>query len=169
MRSFFLVLLACLTVFAQSTDKYKISRQDFCTGGGLVENSEHSLFYSLGVGNFGHMKNAYFYIGPATKIVHMAEAVNPVLFKLHQNFPNPFNSSTTFQYDVPSVSQIKIEVYSVLGQRIALLYSGRQAAGQYRLVYGGLDEQQVPLPSGLYFCKMTADGFVQTIKFVIMR
>ncbi len=169
MRIKFLMLWALTAAPAVPAEEYNLLRPDFCAGGGAVKNNNHTLVSSVGLGNFGHMCNDFFYIGPATRIVQLADAQVPSAFQLLQNYPNPFNAGTTFQYDVPRPSKVNIEIYSVLGRRIAVLYSGFQIAGRYRLVYGGLDAHQVPLPSGLYFCKMAAGGAVHTVKFVIMR
>ena len=72
-------------------------------------------------------------------------------FDLFQNFPNPFNPSTTISYHIPERSFIKISVYNILGKEVRTLVEEEQSAGQYELVFESID-----LPSGVYLYVLTA-------------
>jgi len=72
-------------------------------------------------------------------------------FDLFQNFPNPFNPSTTILYQIPERSFIKISVYNILGKEVRTLVEEEQSAGQYELVFESID-----LPSGVYLYVLTA-------------
>lgn len=75
----------------------------------------------------------------------------PKSYALMQNFPNPFNPTTTIEYDVPYTSRVSIQVFDVLGRRVETLVSGQKAAGTYRVTFNG-DRYA----SGVYFYRMTA-------------
>ncbi len=78
----------------------------------------------------------------------------PSDFKLDQNYPNPFSAVTTIRYGLPSDAPVRIEVFNVLGQRVAVLVDEVQEAGNHEAVFHSRG-----LASGLYFCKLEAGGF----------
>lgn len=74
-------------------------------------------------------------------------------YSLKQNYPNPFNPSTIISYEVPQESRITIELFSIIGERVALLVNENQKAGYYNLsvnlsIYG--------LASGVYLYRINA-------------
>jgi hypothetical protein len=69
----------------------------------------------------------------------------PVAFALSQNFPNPFNPSTVFEYTVPVFSRVKIEVFDLLGRRVTTLLDGMSNAGTHQITW-----ECAGLPSGTY-------------------
>ena len=85
-------------------------------------------------------------------------------FVLHQNYPNPFNPVTTFEFSTPAAGMVTLEVYNILGQRIATLVSGHLAAGDHRLNWhaGGIT-------SGVYIFRLQAAGFVESRKLMILK
>jgi hypothetical protein len=96
----------------------------------------------------------------------------PSEFSLSQNYPNPFNPSTEINFDLPSVSQVKLELYSVTGSKVATVINSVMNAG-YNTVRINMNNYK--LSSGTYFYKMsmteTATGktFTQTRKLVYMK
>jgi subtilisin family serine protease len=83
---------------------------------------------------------------------------------LDQNYPNPFNPLTHIRYDVPRRSQVRITVYSLLGVEVARLVDREIPPGSYSAVFDATG-----LPSGLYVCRMLADGFQQARKLLLIR
>ncbi|MDE3059248.1 MAG: T9SS type A sorting domain-containing protein, partial [Bacteroidota bacterium] len=73
----------------------------------------------------------------------------PMSFSLEQNYPNPFNPSTTIEYDVPQTAKIVLEVFNMLGQRVAMLVNQTQAAGHYSVVF-----KNERVASGTYFYRL---------------
>lgn len=97
---------------------------------------------------------------------------NPTLpnkFSVSDNYPNPFNPSTTIDYSVPRKSKVNLSVYNVLGQRVATLVDQEMAAGKYRAVWDGKADNGSTLSSGIYFYKFEAENFVKTSKMVMLK
>ncbi len=88
----------------------------------------------------------------------------PKTFNLAQNFPNPFNPSTTVQYSVADAGLIKIAVYNVIGQEIARLVNEEKQPGTYNITFDASN-----LPSGIYFCRMEANDFTSTRKMILLK
>jgi uncharacterized protein YfaQ (DUF2300 family) len=99
-----------------------------------------------------------------TSRVEQLSSTAPKTFLLEQNYPNPFNPSTTIRYQLPVASEVKLEVYDVLGKKVATLVSERQAAGYYQYVWNANG-----LTSGVYFYRLQAGTFTQTKKMILVK
>ena len=93
----------------------------------------------------------------------------PLDYSLSQNFPNPFNPTTSVQFTVPQEGLVTIKVYDMLGQAVADLYSGNAQAGTYTLNWDGKDNSGKVVSSGSYIYKMTAGDFVQSKKMTFLK
>jgi hypothetical protein len=152
-----------------SAQTLQLSRAAAVTAGNYSENASFKLVDQFGMENLGQMHNSLFNIGAATEVFSLPDVTVPDALSLKQNFPNPFNQSTFFCYSVPKSGKLYIDIYSVLGQYITTLYSGEQLPGTYQVVFNGLDRQNVPLPSGVYFCRLTTGLDSRIVKFSILR
>jgi len=85
-------------------------------------------------------------------------------YKLSQNYPNPFNPETIINYEVPQISNVKIEVFDVLGRVIKILIDEEKTAGRYEIKFDASS-----LASGIYYYRIKADEFVQTKKMILMK
>ena len=94
--------------------------------------------------------------------------VLPQGFALGQNYPNPFNPSTLIPYQLAATSPVRLEVFNVLGQRVATLVDGAQGAGAYVARWDGTDAAGGAAASGLYFYRLTVGGAHQTGKMVLV-
>ena len=83
---------------------------------------------------------------------------------LQGNYPNPFNPSTTIEYDVLETQHIQISVWDLSGQMISTLVDGTQSAGQYEVSFVATD-----LPSGTYFVRMESDSGIQSHQILLMK
>ena len=90
----------------------------------------------------------------------------PTAFKLDQNYPNPFNPTTTINYSVPKTSFVIIKVYDVLGNELKTLVNEEKKAGNYRTQLTTVSKQWA---SGVYFYRMSAGGFTETKKLILMK
>ena len=81
-----------------------------------------------------------------------------------QNYPNPFNPSTTFKFIIRKQTQIRINVYNVIGELVRTLGEGLYNAGSYELEFKAND-----LPSGIYLYQLAAENFVETKKMILLK
>jgi hypothetical protein len=88
----------------------------------------------------------------------------PTAFALSQNYPNPFNPSTTIRFDVPQTEHVRIEVYNILGQKVAVLHDKITSAGTYRVTW---DASR--MASGIYMVRMQAGSFTTLRKAMLMK
>lgn len=93
----------------------------------------------------------------------------PNSFQLQNNYPNPFNPTTTIGYHLPIATRVKLEIYNVLGQRVGLVVDEVQEAGQYTVEWDGRDDSGVPVSSGVYFYRLTTDDFVDSKKMMMLK
>jgi len=88
----------------------------------------------------------------------------PRAFALYQNYPNPFNPETSIRYDIPVRSRVTLEIYSVLGQRVAALVNDTEEAGTHEVRFNAAG-----LASGVYFYRLQAGAYVRAKKLTVVR
>ncbi len=93
----------------------------------------------------------------------------PSHFALYDNYPNPFNPSTTIAFDVPKASLVKITIYNLVGQKVRELKNEILSAGHYSVVWDGHDDIGTRVGSGIYLVEMNADGFRSVKKMVLIK
>ncbi len=94
----------------------------------------------------------------------------PMTFALHQNFPNPFNPSTTLSYDLDAANHVSLEVFNVLGQQVSTLVDEFQQAGPHSVEWNGNDDSGAPVATGVYFYRINAgDNKVETKKMMLLK
>jgi hypothetical protein len=94
----------------------------------------------------------------------------PRLFALEQNRPNPFNPETSIDFTVPADSrQVRLEIFNMLGQRVAVLWDGEMAAGGHRLHWRGLDQEGRPVASGIYTYRLQSGEQRMAKRMVLVR
>lgn len=90
--------------------------------------------------------------------------LTPQMLTLSQNYPNPFNSGTRITYSLRKSAPVRIAVYDVTGNRVAVLLNEFKHAGIYYLIFDGKN-----LPSGVYFYRIESDGYTVTKKLILMK
>ena len=90
-------------------------------------------------------------------------------FKLHGNYPNPFNPSTSIKYSTEKFSDVTVTVYSLLGEEVAILQNGKIAAGTYDVKWYGQDKFGNKVPSGVYFYEVRSDNRTATGKMLLLK
>jgi hypothetical protein len=97
------------------------------------------------------------------------EAVLPIEFAMHQNYPNPFNPVTSIRYDIPSTSNVRISVYSLLGQKVKTLTNSMHQPGFYSAQWNGTNDMGSAVSSGVYICKINAGNYTSIKKMILMK
>lgn len=90
--------------------------------------------------------------------------VKNIQYELQQNYPNPFNPATVIKYSIPKTENVTMEVFDVTGRSVALLISGKVAAGNNSISFNAAN-----LPSGIYFYKLTAGSFTMSRKMILLK
>jgi hypothetical protein len=109
------------------------------------------------------------YHGTTSGVGDDPQAVLPIQYELAQNFPNPFNPATTISFALPEPEHVRLEVFNILGQRVAVLKDGVMQAGYYDLSWDGRSASGASLSSGMYFYRLTSGTFEQTNKMVLLK
>jgi parallel beta-helix repeat protein len=97
-------------------------------------------------------------------LVSVEQDVMPTEYKLSRNYPNPFNPTTTINYQLPEFSKVQLIIYDVLGREIKKLVNAKQPAGSYFVSFNASN-----LPSGVYFYRLISKSFVQTHKMILLK
>ena len=92
----------------------------------------------------------------------------PAGFALGQNYPNPFNPSTVIPYQLPTAASVRLEVFNVLGQRVATLVDGEQAAGAHTAVWTATDEAGKSVSAGVYIYRLAVGDAMATGRMVLV-
>jgi hypothetical protein len=92
----------------------------------------------------------------------------PAEYNLSNNFPNPFNPSTTFRYSIPQSSNVVIKVFDILGNEIETLVKEEKQVGAYEVTWYAASAAG-GLPSGVYFYQLKAGSFIETKKMILMK
>jgi hypothetical protein len=88
----------------------------------------------------------------------------PSSFSLSPNYPNPFNSSTTIRYNLPTESPVTIDIYDILGRKVQTLLDVKEQAGSHQVNWNADG-----MPSGAYFARLKAGEKSQTLKMILMK
>jgi hypothetical protein len=119
-------------------------------------------------GGWGHANDFSVTVAPAgTSGVEQEES--PATFSLDQNFPNPFNPSTTFRFTLPQSAEVSLTVLNLIGERVATLLSGQMEPGAHTIRWNASG-----IPSGMYFYRIearpeTGQTLVQTRKLLLLK
>ena len=93
----------------------------------------------------------------------------PDLISISNNYPNPFNPSTSFDIQIPFKQQIRIKVISVTGKRIAEIANQTLPAGNWTFRWDGMSNSGKPAPSGQYFIVIEGDNFQRWLKATLLK
>lgn len=98
-------------------------------------------------------------------IVSVAESESvPSSLVLHQNFPNPFNPSTTISYELPKQGHVRLNIFDLLGREVAALVNGIQSTGKHSILFNASS-----LSSGVYLYRLETGGSTITQKLVFQK
>ena len=89
-------------------------------------------------------------------------------FALGQSYPNPFNPAATIPYELAALAHVRLEIFNLLGQPVATLLDGVQAAGTYRAQWDGTDGAGRAMAAGVYLYRLTVDGAQKTGRMTLV-
>ena len=92
----------------------------------------------------------------------------PTAFSLADNFPNPFNPTTTIKYALPQAADVELTVYNVVGQPVRTLVAEHQSAGRYAVEWDATNDSGHSLSSGMYIYRLQAGGEFREIKKMLL-
>ncbi|NQT97513.1 MAG: T9SS type A sorting domain-containing protein [Candidatus Marinimicrobia bacterium] len=100
---------------------------------------------------------------------YLVDSQLPTEFELNQNYPNPFNPSTKINFAIPEVSDVRLNIYNLLGQTVITLVEDQLAPGRYEIKWNGLDASNQQVASGVYFYELKTDKFIAREKMLFLR
>gem|GEM_PF-3653698 len=108
-------------------------------------------------------------IDEPTTVGEFEDKSNPAEFALSPNFPNPFNGQTVFELTLSERAEVTVEIFNILGQRIARIQDGPLGAGRHKISWDGNMAGVLPAPSGIYFCRAATERSIQIRKLLLLR
>lgn len=171
MKSTIFITVLCLagTISAQT----EVARSVIASGGGVSEGENHRLVGTIGqpaigraTSNANEVAAGFWYTSfdIPTSVEQHDDHLLPTEFRLEQNYPNPFNPSTTIQFAVPQASDVKVQVFDIIGRRVATLVDQAYEAGVYTVTFDASD-----LASGVYVYRIQAGDFAETRKLMLLK
>ena len=108
-----------------------------------------------------------------TQVAEQGLTSVPENFVLHGNFPNPFNPSTRIQFDLGASSDVHLQIFDILGKQIFAQNIPNMTAGQHEFTWSGVDQAGQPVPSGIYFYRLSGrsneGSFSQVRKMTLLK
>ena len=108
-------------------------------------------------------------IGEPTPVDDYLPGYLPDKVELHHNYPNPFNSGTNIQFELPKKSDVRLDIYNILGQRIKTLINSQYSAGIHTASWDGTTGDNWSAPSGIYFYRLTGADFSIVKKMILLQ
>ncbi len=108
-------------------------------------------------------------VGTREQVKDYINTIKPESPFMSQNYPNPFNPTTSLSYALPEAASMSLIVYDIHGEMVKKLHSGQQSAGWYVKQWDGVDEAGQSVPAGLYFARLQAGTYSNTIKMLMIK
>ncbi len=150
----------------------KIQNGVFGNGGTVISGANHQITSTVGQYGIGVTENSnnilktgYWYqTGKLVTSIEEKPENLPTDYQLEQNFPNPFNPSTTIQFSLPKKSLVTIKLFNVIGNELAVILNEELLPGVHKVVVDGGQ-----LLSGVYFYQMQTEKFTEVRKLIILK
>jgi len=114
--------------------------------------------------------NVYFSKSITTTSIEENDNIHPISFILLENYPNPFNQSTTISYTLTTDEQVEINIYNIQGQLVKRLVCGQKSSGKHIVYWDGKDDQNNNVGTGIYFCYLkTGEGNRKVVKMAFIK
>ena len=177
-KVFFFVLPLILCATPDIIAQLEITRHLVASGGAISSNAEYGIKSSVGQplinftsGSDNNLWLGFWNTNQSLVDVNDKELL-PDKFEIFQNFPNPFNPSTQIKYSIPEISNVRLEIFNVLGERISILVNQIREPGFYITKFNASN-----LASGLYIYRIHAksvrndskQNFIEVKKMMLLK
>lgn len=116
------------------------------------------------------INNGYpYFANSVTGIDEEETDVIPEVSQLFDNYPNPFNPSTSISFSIPDESKIELTVYNIKGQKVKQLVSDQRQVGQHSVVWYGKNDNGKAVSSGIYFYRLKTEDVNQTKRMLMLK
>jgi len=157
---FFLTTWLQLQLVGNIIGQFNVTNSTLNSGGGTSTNSEYQIHHSAGVQYISSVQNndykiqhGFWVVGGTVLSMGQDDLTIPTKFELYQNYPNPFNPTTVIKFGLPETSNVRIEIYNMLGQRVDEVTNGNKASGYHEVIWNASN-----LSSGIFLINFTAVG-----------
>jgi hypothetical protein len=168
-----ILIVAVFAIHASIMAQFVIRQSVFGNGGMTISDSlTYRAITTLGQTFIGQVEDEkhkmsggfYYMTGVLTAIDPLSDENLPGEFRLDQNYPNPFNPITTIQFTVPKHTNVKLQLYDLLGRKVGTLVDEELEPGEYKYIFNASG-----FASGVYFYHMEADRFIQVKKLILLK
>ena len=111
----------------------------------------------------------YSYEVYSTTSTGIEESSLPNDFHLFQNFPNPFNPSTTIRFNLPTASPVQLKIFDIKGELIKIIVSDEQPAGENEMIWDGTNNKGIKQPSGVYVYQLNSNSNTDVRKMILLK
>ena len=108
-------------------------------------------------------------ISTADIVVAVEEAGVPTAFALSENYPNPFNPTTTIEFAIPVVGNVELVIYNINGQKVRTLVNETKDAGFYKVMWDGRSDIGETVSSGIYLYRLVSGDFNKMEKMTFIK
>lgn len=98
-----------------------------------------------------------------------SDLVETIHFELYENYPNPFNPTTTISFSLPKNAPVKLEIFNLKGQKVSTLINDKLPAGKHNIVWNGLDNKGKLVASGVYLYRLSNGEQILSGKMMLMK
>jgi hypothetical protein len=97
------------------------------------------------------------------------DEILPDAFSLAQNYPNPFNPATTIKFSLSRLSEVRLEILNIIGQKVTTLIDGKMPAGEHSIQWDGKESGGDNAATGIYFYQICTDDYVESKKMILLK
>ena len=109
------------------------------------------------------------YFNSALATVDVQDSYYPKYYSLSDNFPNPFNPSTTINYNLSEKGLVDFSIYDIVGRKVVTLVNDIKTHGSHSIIWDGLNANGKQVSAGMYFYKFEAGNFKMTKKMILLK
>jgi len=115
------------------------------------------------------MTAEYAEISTEDVVVEVAEDDAPTAYALSENYPNPFNPTTSIEFAIPTAGSVELVIYNINGQKVRTLVNETKDAGLYKVIWDGKNELGETVSSGIYLYRLVSGNFTKMQKMTLLK